>query len=87
MLFRSKVVSAPTQIGDANTQTNTAETASIQAQAKAYDDLRTEINDILGTRDANIKRMVEEMNAIRVPFQVLATLHLQFPLIHLFLIP
>lgn len=62
----SKVVSAPTQIGDANTQTNTAETASIQAQAKAYDDLRTEINDILGTRDANIKRMVEEMNAIRL---------------------
>lgn len=60
----SKVVSAPAQIGDANTQTNTAETASIQAQAKAYDDLRTEINDILGTRDANIKRMVEEMNAI-----------------------
>ena len=62
----AKVVSAPTQIGDANTQTNTAETASIQAQAKAYDDLRTEINDILGTRDANIKRMVEEMNAIRL---------------------
>ena len=62
----SKVVSAPTQIGDANTQTNTAETASIQAQAKAYDDLRTEINDILGTRDANVKRLVEEMNAIRL---------------------
>ena len=62
----SKVVSAPAQIGDANTQTNTAETASIQAQAKAYDDLKTKINDILGTRDANIKRMVEEMNAIRL---------------------
>ena len=62
----SKVVNAPAQIGDANTQTNTAETASIQAQAKAYDDLKTKINDILGTRDANIKRMVEEMNAIRL---------------------
>lgn len=62
----SKVVSAPAQIGDTNTQTNTAETASIQAQAKAYDDLKTKINDILGTRDANIKRMVEEMNAIRL---------------------
>lgn len=62
----SKVVSTPAQTGNVNTQANTAETVSIQAQAKAYDDLRTEINDILGTRDANIKRMVEEMNAIRL---------------------
>ena len=62
----SKAVSIPVQTGNTNAQTNTTETASIQAQAKAYDDLRTEINDILGTRDANIKRMVEEMNAIRL---------------------
>lgn len=62
----SKVVRAPAQTDSVNTQTNTAETVSIQAQAKAYDDLRTEINDILGTRDANVKRMVEEMNVIRL---------------------
>lgn len=62
----SKPVDIPAQTGNVNTQTNTAETASIQAQAKAYDDLRTEINDILGTRDANVKRLVEEMNAIRL---------------------
>lgn len=62
----SKVVRAPAQTDSVNTQTNTAETVSIQARAKAYDDLRTEINDILGTRDANVKRMVEEMNVIRL---------------------
>ena len=56
----------PTQSGNTSTQTNTAETASIQAQAKAYDDLRTEINGILGTREENVKRMIDEMNAIRL---------------------
>ena len=45
---------------------NTSETASIQAQAKAYDNLRTEIDGILGTRAQNIKRMIEEQNIIRV---------------------
>lgn len=62
----SQVTDSPVQIGNTSAQANMAETASIQAQAKAYDDLRTEINDILGTRDANIKRMVDEMNAIRL---------------------
>lgn len=62
----SKVVRTPTQVGNMNIQTNTAETESVRAQAKAYDDLRTEINDILGTRGANVKRMVDEMNAIRL---------------------
>lgn len=62
----SKPAGIPAQSGNTSTQTNTAETASIQAQAKAYDDLKTEINAILGTRDDNIKRMVEEMNAIRM---------------------
>ncbi len=62
----SKFTNTPTQTGNANTQANSAEIANIQAQAKAYEDLRTEINDILGTRDANVKRMVEEMNAIRL---------------------
>lgn len=40
--------------------------ANIQAQTKAYADLKTEIDDILGTRDANVRRMIEEMNAIRL---------------------
>lgn len=62
----SKFTNTPTQTGNANTQVNSAEIANIQAQAKAYEDLKTEINDILGTRDANVKRMVEEMNAIRL---------------------
>lgn len=62
----SNPVDIPAQPGNVNTQANIAETASIQTQAKAYDDLRTEINNILGTRDANVKRMVEEMNAIHL---------------------
>lgn len=62
----SNPVDIPAQLGNVNTQANIAETASIQTQAKAYDDLRTEINNILGTRDANVKRMVEEMNAIHL---------------------
>ena len=41
-------------------------TESVRAQAKAYDDLRTEINGILGTREENVKRMIDEMNAIRL---------------------
>lgn len=40
--------------------------ANIQAQTKAYADLKTEIDDILGTRDANVRRMIEEVNAIRL---------------------
>ena len=62
----SKPTADPAQNGDAARQTNTAETESVRAQAKAYDDLKTEINGILGTREENIKRMVEEMNAIRL---------------------
>lgn len=62
----SKPTADPAQNGDAARQTNTAETESVRAQAKAYDDLKIEINGILGTREENIKRMVEEMNAIRL---------------------
>lgn len=62
----SKPTADPAQNGDAARQTNTAETESVRAQAKAYDDLRTEINGILGTREENVKRMINEMNAIRL---------------------
>lgn len=45
---------------------NASETASIQAQAKAYEELKAEIGDVLGTRGQNIKRLIEEQNAIRL---------------------
>lgn len=63
----SEAVEAVAQTGKTGTQTaNAAETDGIQSQAKAYDDLKAEINGILGTREANVKRMVKEMNAIRL---------------------
>lgn len=63
----SKAAGIPTNTGNTNSQgVNAAETASIQSQAKAYQDLKAEINGILGTREANVKRMVDEMNAIRL---------------------
>lgn len=45
---------------------NASETTSIQAQAKAYEELKAEIGDVLGTRGQNIKRLIEEQNAIRL---------------------
>ena len=45
---------------------NATETVSIQAQAKAYDELEAEIDAVLGTRMQNIKRLIEEKNAIRL---------------------
>lgn len=57
------------QTGNATGSTtaeNQAETASVQAQAKAYDDLADEIDAVMGTRSQNIRRMIEEQNAIRL---------------------
>lgn len=56
----------PSNSNTVNTTANNTETASVQAQAKAYDDLANEINSIIGTREQNIKRMLEEQNAIRL---------------------
>lgn len=53
-------------VAGASTQANQAQTASVQAQAKAYDELATEIDEVMGTRSQNIRRMVEEQNAIRL---------------------
>lgn len=50
----------------ASTSANASETVSIQAQTKAYEDLEAEIGDIIGTRGQNIKRLIEEQNAIRL---------------------
>ncbi|WP_018667556.1 hypothetical protein [Bacteroides gallinarum] len=57
---------SPSNSNTVNTTANNTETASVQAQAKAYDDLANEINSIIGTREQNIKRMLEEQNAIRL---------------------
>lgn len=64
----SKAAGVDTQSdgGNANAVANNAETASIQAQAKAYDELKDEIESVIGTRSQNIKRMVQEQNAIRL---------------------
>ena len=45
---------------------NQAQTASVQAQAKAYDELAQEIDEVIGTRAQNIRRIVEEQNAIKM---------------------
>ena len=52
--------------GNGNAATNNAETESVQAQAKAYDELAAEIDAVMGTRMQNIKRLIEEQNAIRL---------------------
>jgi hypothetical protein len=49
---------------NATVSANQAETSSIQEQAKAYDELAAEIDGVLGTRDQNIRRMIEEQRAI-----------------------
>lgn len=49
-----------------NTAATNAQTASVEAQARAYDELADEIDAVMGTRSQNIKRMLEEQNAIRI---------------------
>lgn len=62
----SGVQSNASSNGGAAAAANQAETASVQAQAKAYDELAAEIDAVMGTRADNIKRMLEEQNAIRL---------------------
>lgn len=54
--------------GQGTTQQQTAatvtETASVQAQSKAYADLKTEIDKVLGSREENARRITEEKLAI-----------------------
>ena len=49
-----------------NTAVANAQTASVEAQARAYDELADEIDAVMGTRSQNIRRMIEEQNAIRI---------------------
>lgn len=63
----SKGIGSPIQnTGSSNFTVNQTESAGVQAQAKAYDELEKEINNVIGTREENIKRMVDEQNAIRL---------------------
>lgn len=52
--------------GGTSSTANQAQTASVQAQAKAYDELAQEIDEVIGTRAQNIRRIVEEQNAIKM---------------------
>ncbi len=52
--------------GNADVSLNNVGTANVQAQAKAYDELEKEIDSVMGTRSQNIKRMIDEQNAIRL---------------------
>lgn len=42
------------------------QTEAVQGQAKAYLDLKDEIDVVLGTREQNIRKMMQEQNAIRL---------------------
>lgn len=42
-----------------------AQTASVDAQAKAYAELADEIDKVIGTREQNIRKLVEEQNAVK----------------------
>ena len=52
--------------GNADVSLNNVGTANVQAQAKAYNELAKEIDSVMGTRSQNIKRMIDEQNAIRL---------------------
>lgn len=52
--------------GNADVSLNNVGTANVQAQVKAYDELAKEIDSVMGTRSQNIKRMIDEQNAIRL---------------------
>lgn len=60
----SKAAGMNAQSGNANATAPANQTESVQAQAKAYDELADEIDSVLGTRTQNIKRMIEEQRAI-----------------------
>lgn len=53
-------------VGNAYTSTTKAQVAAVEGQAKAYLDLKDEIDSVLGTREQNIRQMVQEQNAIRL---------------------
>lgn len=68
-MSKASINVAPTSgssVSTPNTQALSAEKVEIAAQAKAYNELKEQIGDIIGARGQNIKRMIEEQNAIRL---------------------
>ena len=65
-LSKAAGVSTQPGSGGADAAGDGAETAGVKAQAKAYDELETEINRVLGTREQNIRKLIEENNAIKL---------------------
>lgn len=53
-------------VGNADTSTAKAQVAAVEGQAKAYLDLKDEIDSVLGTREQNIRQMMQEQNAIKL---------------------
>lgn len=53
-------------VDNADTSTTKAQVAAVEGQAKAYIDLKDEIDSILGTREQNIRQMLREQNAIKL---------------------
>lgn len=63
---QQNVTNAATGNGNSSNAAGTnSQTAGIEAQAKAYDELKSKIEAINGTREELIERMVNEMNEIR----------------------
>lgn len=65
-LSKAAGINTKTDNGNADVSLNNVGTANVQAQAKAYDELAKEIDSVMGTRSQNIKRMIDEQNAIRL---------------------
>lgn len=53
-------------VDNADTSTTKAQVAAVEGQAKAYLDLKDEIDGVLGTREQNIRQMLREQNAIKL---------------------
>ena len=60
------ITKAQEKVSKATGSVNTAQTTAIEGQTKAYLDLKDEIDNILGTREQNIRQMMQEQNAIRL---------------------
>lgn len=65
-LSKAAGVKSQSGTGNADTTANNDETESVKAQAKAYEELSSEIDAVLGTRAQNIRRLLEEQNAINL---------------------
>ena len=61
---QNSAVKAAKQSND--TSTTKAQAEAVEGQAKAYVELKDEIDAVLGTREQNIRKMIQEQNAIRL---------------------